>query len=196
MATIVFQPCPAHFPDLWKEATLGVLEPIEEHIAAAKQMYLLPEDGTNEAATLCGIWGVDSTQDIARAYARVWFCTPHGFLVLDGRCIGPNYAIHSLTTLRRLRDEIDVPDACEVRAVEFGLPEQDGRQSFASAMGSSQRNYRYCRPAAQHTWPYPNGKKLRERVQRYRCAHNSFATGPLWITYCEAWFVAQRLGLE
>lgn len=148
---IIFHPCPAHFPEMWKSKTLEKVEPTKEQIAQVRAIYYMPDDGTERARECLKRWeGAKCIDDIAAIYARAWLA-PHGFLTLDNRFVGPFFAIYDLEDFQYYRNELKLPDACLTRARDFQLPQTRQRQSWAENMGRSMTNNKVCRPEALKT---------------------------------------------
>ncbi|PJA45562.1 hypothetical protein CO174_02535 [Candidatus Uhrbacteria bacterium CG_4_9_14_3_um_filter_50_9] len=151
---ILFQPCPYHFPDLWKAEQLAMPEITPAHLQAVKKIYRLPEDGDEGADMYFARPSV-----LAEAYARLQFQDAHGFLVEDNRLIlidGTVWVIESLCDLRfaQERDEsIQLFEECFQRARTFALPEETPRRGFPSGMAHGDMRRTLCRPCAQDTWP-------------------------------------------
>lgn len=186
----LFHPCPAHFPDLWKQKTLWKLEPTPKQINDMKKMYLMPEDGTEDAIKLCQIWGVKSIEDIARAYARSWCCDPHDFLVLRGQ-LANGSVIEGLAELRWTQNYLQEDlSACFSRAKDFGVSEKHRRRGFAEGMGHSQETVKYCCPAAKKTWPFQNTKEIDEKFSQFVKGENAVSA-----RYFIPWFIVEKFKL-
>ena len=151
---ILFQPCPYHFPDLWKVESPVLPELEAWQIQAARETYCLPEDGTREAVELCGIWRVERVEEIARRYAELRFRTSHGFLVEDGHLLKSACVIRDLDTLELLKGEgMQLEEACFVRARRFSLPVTTPRLCWSWSMGRAHETRTVCIPFARETWP-------------------------------------------
>jgi hypothetical protein len=188
--SIVFHPCPAHFPDLWKQETLSKLHPTSEQIEQMKAMYFLPEDGTEDAKTLCRLWGVTSIEDIARSYARVWRCNPHGFLTLHGQLVN-TYPIEDLATLRWIQRYLEEDfSKCVSRCEEFAMPEEHAGRGFASGMGHSQTVANYCRPSAKNTWPFPHSEEIQRKYSQFLIGNKNGGARSI-----VPWFAVEKFNL-
>lgn len=152
---ILFQPCPYHFPDLWKEPRPTLPEITPEQIQAIKKLYGLPEDDSEEARQLSVVPSI-----LALRYAKTRFQNPHGFLVENGHLVptysGVVFAIDSLWKLRATtwgHAPVQLSEECFQRARTFELPEESPRRNMFGAMGNAHTQKTWCRPRAQETWP-------------------------------------------
>lgn len=203
-STIKFHPCPYHFPDMWKHETLWKSEPTAEDIRDMRDLYMMPEDGSEKAIEFCRIWGVKSMDEIAKVYARIWRYDSHGFLVLDKSFVGPRWGvIESLDNLVSIFSQLDINSAsCLVRAKEFGVTKEHPRRNWVGAMSHSHTVSRYCYPTAMCTWPFPSNEKMWDKVCQYRKEHYDLDSydpalyPPYWMTSLMPWFVIKKLGLS
>lgn len=152
---ILFQPCPYHFPDLWKEPRPTMPEITPEQIQAIKKLYGLPEDDSKEARQLSVVPSI-----LALRYAKTRFQNPHGFLVENGHLV-PAYCgvMSAIDSLRELRATawshapIQLSEECFQRARTFELPEESPRRNMWGAMGNANIQQKLCYPSAHKTWP-------------------------------------------
>ena len=149
----LFQPCPYHFPDLWKQGTLVMPEITSVHTQDARELYRLPEDNTEEAK----MYFVPPSV-LAEAYAKLLYQDPHGFLVENGQLVLVDRRVLTIDSLylMRLAEGCSVgllSEECFQRARTFSLPEETPRRGFPGGLAHGDMRRSLCIPCAKQTWP-------------------------------------------
>jgi hypothetical protein len=148
---ILFQPCPHHFPDLWKVDTPTMPELRHEHLQTVRELYQFPDDDSEEAKLYFA-----PPSRLTEVYAKFWFQSAHGFLVDNGHLIyvpGDFSYFNSCEEMSFVEKKLQLTKECYERARTFSLPEKTPSNGWASNMGRGHTRRTVCLPCALDTWP-------------------------------------------